>query len=160
MSIRKLLAFVAAAAALWLIPMWILLQSRAVVGEQLQARYLLPLLVMGAGIALFQVASRPIVFSRVQVILFIAAISTANSIALHVNLRRYTTGLGVVGFNLDANHDWWWNDMLSPMAIWGIGTLAFAAALTIALWTVSRSRNAIGPANTVGEASPQLRAAA
>lgn len=138
MSIRKLLVTIAVAVALWSIPMWILFQSKAVVGEQVQARYILPLLVLGAGVALYQVASRPIAFTRVHVILVIAALSAANSVALHVNIRRYTTGLGVVAFNLDANHDWWWDAMVSPMLVWAIGTVAFAAAVAVALWTVSR----------------------
>lgn len=139
LSTRKLIAGIGIAAALWAIPMWILLQSNTTVGNQLQARYLLPLLVFAAGIALYQSGARAIRFSTPQTVLVIAAVSVANAIALHVNLRRYTSGLNVVGINLDVQGGWWWNIPFSPMAIWIIGSLAFSAAVAIVLWRTRSS---------------------
>jgi hypothetical protein len=62
-------------------------------------------------------------------------LTTANSIALHTNIRRYVTGVRVEGFDLDSQREWWWGflpDLITPNVVWAVGTLAFA----VVAWVV------------------------
>jgi hypothetical protein len=61
------------------------------------------------------------------------ALAVAQSVALHFNLRRYVTGSDVVDWNLDDRIEWWWGLPISPMGVWFLGTVAFAAVLVIAV---------------------------
>jgi hypothetical protein len=72
----------------------------------------------------------------------IVALSVANAIALHTNIRRYTTGVRVQGFNLDSPREWWWPffpEFLSPNVVWVIGTLAFAGLIWFVVMKVTPS---------------------
>jgi len=128
---RKNVALSLVLAVAWLFPAVLLVQSRATVGQGVQPRYLLPLLIIVAGIALLHSRDRPFVPSRAQLTLVIAALSAANSISLHANIRRYVTGIDVNGWNLDHNVEWWWNIAVSPMGVWVLGTAAFTALLVL-----------------------------
>ncbi|MDY7526676.1 MULTISPECIES: DUF2142 domain-containing protein [unclassified Cryobacterium] len=131
MSRRKAIAIAGVLAALWLVPLFVLLQSKAIVGEQVQPRYVLPLVILLAGISLVQRSGAPLNITRSQTTVVVAGLGVANSVALHFNIRRYVTGLDVVGWNLNVQPEWWWQGAPSPMAVWAIGTIAFAAALAI-----------------------------
>lgn len=146
-SARKLIALLVAFAALVAIPSWVLLRSQATVGQEVQPRYILPLLVVFGGLALLEGSSRRIVFSRLQVAAAALVVSVANAVALHVNIRRYVSGLSVSGWDLNHHVRWWWHIPISPMALWVVGSVAFAVAVAIALWEVSvrpRVRDASG----------------
>jgi hypothetical protein len=136
-STRKLLALGAVLLALIVVPMWLLYVSRALVGFQIQPRYVLPLLLMFAGVALFTVRGRPITFSRLQVGVVALGITIANAAALHVNLRRYVSGLQVTDVNLNHFVSWWWNVPITPMVTWVLGSIVFGVALWLALWYVA-----------------------
>jgi Predicted membrane protein (DUF2142) len=137
-TVRKIIAVVLVFAALWAIPTWVLVQSKATVGESVQPRYVYPLLIMLAGVALLQVTSSRFRLNRPQLIFVVAALSIANAVALHVNIRRYVTGLDVFGFNLNHNVEWWWHAPISPMLIWFVGSVVFAGALVIVVREISR----------------------
>jgi hypothetical protein len=88
----------------------------------------------------------PVVSDRGRLWFVIIALTLANAIALHTNIRRYTTGIRVQGFNLDEPREWWWPffpDFLSPNALWFIGSLAFGvliwALLTRVVPSVTRA---------------------
>jgi predicted membrane protein DUF2142 len=132
-SFRKLLGLGFALLTLIAVPSWVLLRSTAVVGQEVQPRYVLPLLLMFAGVALLE-ANRRISFSRLQTGIVVLALSLANAAALHVTIRRYVTGLSVIDPNLNHNVQWWWGGPISPMVVWVIGVLAFAAAVFFAVW--------------------------
>jgi hypothetical protein len=55
-----------------------------------------------------------------------AALIGAHFVALHINIRRYVTGLDVGGFDLGANTEWWWTGPIGPNVVWLLGSLAYA----------------------------------
>lgn len=126
---RKIVAAVLVLGALWLFPVAILMQTQAAVGSYVQPRYLLPLVVMFAGIALLR-SSRGERMPGMQRVMLVTALGLANTIALHTNLRRYVTGNDVGGWNLDVAAEWWWLP-ISPMTVWVVGSLAFVGALIL-----------------------------
>lgn len=135
---RKALAVAGIIAALWTIPTYVLVRSQALVGEQVQPRYILPLIILLAGVTLIQSRGRRLELGRGQAIIVAAALSVANSVALHFNLRRYITGTDVTSWNLNAGVEWWWGIAVSPMFVWAVGSVAFAAvivALSPAIWS-------------------------
>ena len=131
---RKALAAGGVLLVLIVLPVWVLTRGGDPVGENLQPRYLLPLIVLFAFILLLMPAGRTLRFSRVQTFVILAALAVANFVALQVNIRRYVTGADQQGLDLDAGAEWWWTGLpLGPTAVWVVGTLAFAGVLAI-LW--------------------------
>ncbi|WP_089913268.1 DUF2142 domain-containing protein [Leifsonia sp. 21MFCrub1.1] len=138
-SVRKLLAMLVSGAALVVVPSYVLYAGRATVGDEVQPRYILPLLIMFAGFALLQESPRALRFTRFQVVAVAAALAVANTVALHVNLRRYITWEPIVDPNLNHDVNQWWLGAVSPMMVWVVGAIAFAGAVGLALWsTVTR----------------------
>jgi hypothetical protein len=122
----------------WTIPLYLLQISGFLVGAGFQSRYVMPLIVVLLGIMLLRPAGHPGLFSqRTPLVMITIALSLANSIALHQNLRRYITGLGDPGFNLNAGGEWWWwslsGSVISPMGVWLVGSLTFFGAAWVAL---------------------------
>ena len=130
-STRKLLAMAMVLGALWLIPTYTLVQSGVVVGTVVQPRYILPLVIMLGGIALLQVDEPAFTLSKAQVVILVSMLSVANAAALHFNMRRYITGTTVTGWDLNTAAQWWWNIPFSPMMVWAVGSLSFAAFLVV-----------------------------
>lgn len=130
---HKLAVLIGGVLVLWLMPTIVLISAGDTVGENMQPRYLLPLIVMFTGILLLRPQSRPIRFTRVQVLLVASVLSVTQLIALNLNLRRYVTGFDDFGVDLDTGIEWWWNWAISPMTVWIIGSAAFAALLFILL---------------------------
>lgn len=123
-------------AMMWVYPLFILQQAGFLVGAGFQSRYGLPLLVVLMGIALLRSAGHPGIVTKFSQRAWIAgALTIANSIALHHNLRRYVTGLDQRGFNLDAGRDWWWfglrDSSIDAMDVWFVGSVAFGAVAWI-----------------------------
>lgn len=132
-SVRKGLVLVMALGALTVIPLYILFGKNLRVGEWVQPRYLLPLLVILVSVALYGFAKDNLGISRLQAAVVFAAVAVSNSLALHNNMRRYISGLGDGGFNLNGSIEWWWNIPVSPMIVWFCGSAAFALML-VGLW--------------------------
>lgn len=128
---RKLFVVLGAGLTLWILPVYVLTAGGNIVGEAVQPRYVLPLIVLLAGLVFVTKAGRPFALTRPQLVLIIATLSVANFIALHMNIRRYVTGIDDAGWNLDAGAQWWWNLAISPMTVWIVGSLAFAATVAI-----------------------------
>jgi uncharacterized membrane protein YuzA (DUF378 family) len=126
---RKTLASAFVLVVLVTVPLVILFRSQLIVGQGVQPRYILPLVVLLAGIALTQPVGRVLTASRAHVMIIAGALSAANAVALHTNIRRYVTGTDVTGGNLDNGVEWWWDIVVSPMTVWAIGSLAFAAVV-------------------------------
>lgn len=133
---RKSVAVVGLAVVLWLLPTYVLVRGNNIVGENVQPRYLLPLMLMLAALALLPVGERVMRLNGLQLILIGGALFVANAFALHSNIRRYVTGVDAAGVNLDAGAEWSWPAGPSPMAIWIIGTLAYAGLLIVLGWEV------------------------
>lgn len=102
----------------------------ALVGESFQARYLLPLLVVLAVVALSgggdSERAEPVIHRRIA-ILVTPVLIAANAFALYSNLSRYVQGGKASSWNLDESK-WWWVGLPSPMTVWILGSLAFAVA--------------------------------
>ncbi len=128
---RKILAVAGVGFVLWALPTYVLTQGGDKVGEQVQPRYILPLMVLMGGLLVLQAGTKRFQLGRVQTIAVVIALGAANVVALHMNMRRYVTGNDVPGWNLNASAEWFWAGAPAPMAVWGIGSLAFAGMTAI-----------------------------
>lgn len=138
-SVRKLIALGFALVVMFAVPAYILLKSKATVGQEVQPRYILPLLLLFAGVAMVEVAGgRGISFTRLQRGVAALALSIAGAFALHASIHRYVSGAGVSDFDLGHGMRWWWGGPVSPMAVWVVGSLAFAGAMFGAFWLAHR----------------------
>ena len=86
----------------------------------LQPRYLLPLLIVFIGILIINFDK----FKYLNFLIYfnIFALSFANSISLHTNIKRYTIGLDSKN-NFYELVEWWWDIPISPFFVWMVGTL-------------------------------------
>jgi len=135
--VRKVIGVLLMFVALVAIPLYVLVKDRVPVGAGVQPRYILPLMIMLVGIAVWGVG--PFRFGRVQVILLACLLTIAQMVALQVNIRRYVTGIDVHDPNLDAHHQWWWSIPFGPNWVWIVGSIAFAATVSGLLMATARS---------------------
>jgi hypothetical protein len=131
---RKWLALIGVAAGLVVVPMYILVREGVLVGTGVQPRYVYPMMIIFIGVALVGLRRANLSMSRAQLMIVVAGLTVANSLALNINMRRYITGLDNPGLNLDRDIEWWWNTPISPMTVWFVGSLAFAIALSAFAW--------------------------
>jgi hypothetical protein len=134
----------------WAIPLYLLQISGFLVGAGFQSRYILPLIVVLLGLMLLRPSGAAGAFTqRTPLVMMASALTLANSIALHHNIRRYTTGLDERGFNLNADREWWWwtlqGTAITPMLVWTVGTIAFFGTAWVALvWGMSQVTARVG----------------
>ena len=132
MHTRKAIMTVALVATLYVLPIYILTRGGSVVSENVQPRYLLPLVVMLAGLLLLTQSQRQLRPGRWHVIPAIILLAGANLIALYMNLRRYITGFDVQGLRLESGAEWWWSGFpVGPTALWVFGSVVFAATVVV-----------------------------
>ena len=117
------IALALSGAALFVYPLYILGRSHLTVGQGVQPRYLLPLAVIFIGLVVLTGGAR---LTRVQAWVIAGALAVAHAVSLHVQLRRYVTGLDVSNWNLDRKSEWWWDIAVGPTVVWVVGSLAFA----------------------------------
>jgi hypothetical protein len=144
------------ALSLVVVPMYILLHDGVVVGQFVQPRYVYPLVIILAGVALIGLRGAGLGLGRVQLAIAAIAVTTAAVVALHVNLRRYITGQDNETFNLNDPIEWWWNAPVTPMMVWFAGSAAIVvtAALLIAFaWSSDATASATPPQDTESEPS-------
>ncbi|HQZ84377.1 MAG TPA: DUF2142 domain-containing protein [Actinomycetota bacterium] len=99
------------------------------VQQGIQPRYFLPIMILIAMIAISEQNDDGIELGWSQAVLLAVSLALANASALHVNLRRYVTGIADARFNLNLDVQWWWRDWpVPPMLIWGLGAVAFFGA--------------------------------
>ncbi len=129
---RKAIMTVALVATLYLLPLYVLTVGMSVVGENVQPRYILPLVVVLGGLLLLTGSSKPLRPGPWHVIPAMILVIGANTIALYTNLRRYLTGFDVEQLSLDSGAQWWWSGFpIGPTALWLLGSTSFAATVTI-----------------------------
>ncbi|WIY82633.1 DUF2142 domain-containing protein [Propionimicrobium sp. PCR01-08-3] len=135
--------------------LWTLQLSNTTVGNQVQPRYLLPLILVFCMVLFvdenhsersihFPVATRWLVWTFLVI---------AQCFALQRNIRRYITGIDVDGFNLNVAVEWW-EAPVQPMTLWVLGTLGFAM-FAAALLYVGRPTEAEGSAAEDLEPTPK-----
>lgn len=131
--------------ALFALPVYTLLSIGAPVGESYQPRHYLPTTMLLLGIALVGSHGRPQPhLGRGGVAGLAAIITIAHAVALHTNIRRYTTGLRLdVYLDLNREVDWWWAHGPSPMTTWIIGSLAFGVLAVLVLDLMRRPADAV-----------------
>jgi hypothetical protein len=141
--LRRSLTLVALAAILYFLPIYVLQKGLNYVGEQVQPRYLLPLIIVFAAVALLGHVNSSEILSTKAAFIVITGFALANSLALFINTKRYVSGLNVdSGVSLDSRIDWWWSTCVSPMTVWVIGSLGFTVAIIFGYhFLVSSSRN-------------------
>lgn len=134
-------AIVLAGVALVMVPSWIIVQNGAEVGVLVQPRYVLPLQILFLAMILISTRRSSFSMSHLQRWIIIVGLAAANGIALYKTFRRYLTGTGYAGIDLDQNVQWWWRGVaVSPDVFWIVGTLAFAALLFFASAGLTRDR--------------------
>jgi hypothetical protein len=114
------------------IPLAILYRDTAIVGENFQSRYILPLVPPLVGL-IVSTGDRTRRMSRPIKVLIVLLSISAYSVALHTTMRRYITGDDVMDWNLNRNIEWWWTSAYSPMTIFWAGTVS---ALVVVLRVV------------------------
>jgi hypothetical protein len=129
----KVVGLALTAGALVVYPLYLLVQTGVVVGQGVQPRYLLPLLVMFTGVAMLGRQGTAISLRRGPALAATAALTVAHSIALHVQMRRYITGFDVVGISLDRDREWWWTFAPGPTLVWLVGSVSFAVLTYVVL---------------------------
>jgi hypothetical protein len=132
----KALAVGLVAAVLVAMPLYVLQAGGNVVGENLQPRYLLPLVTVLLGFALLVHDDRgpswPLGRARTGVL--VVAVAAANAMSLQSELRRYVTGNDVVDLRLDQGVEWWWGSPVDPMVLWVAGSFAGLALFAALGW--------------------------
>lgn len=124
---RRGLAAAGAGLATVALPYLMLERGGFTVGEFVQARYVLPLLIVFLGVLTWhdkERGRRPIGLPGLAVV---ACLAVAESSALYANLLRYVSGFEP--YLLGARVEWWWSIPIGPQATWAIGTLAFTSAV-------------------------------
>ncbi|WP_227412173.1 DUF2142 domain-containing protein [Cryobacterium sp. BB736] len=138
MSIRRFLVLAAGTLVLALMPAVLLSAAGSDVGTNLQPRYLLPLVVLFAGIMTLSSGWRPNRLTAAQWILIATALSSTQLLSLHIHMQRYVAGISNQSANIDDHIDWWWDISLSPMTVWVIGSVAYSALIFIVLHRMRR----------------------
>ena len=142
---QKLVALVIMVVALVGYPLILLQESGLYIGGGVQPRYLLPMMLMFAGMSLLPLAGHRITLSRFQVVALTVGLSVAQSVSLYLNLWRYIRGITSPIAPL-ANYDWWWESLfLTPFAVWVIGSVAFAGVTGYVLALMARTDDDPGP---------------
>ena len=118
------------------LPVVSLLSNGLIVLEQLQPRHYLPLLYALLGLSLVRSPGQdPLHLNRGARIAIASALSVAHSVALTININRYTRGLTEFLY-IDTNRDieWWWGGVApSPGLVWVVGSLAFTVGTFLVL---------------------------
>lgn len=124
---RALVGLAINLAALVAVPLLILQVSFAQVGQQVQPRYVFPLVVLFL-VALLSVDVKWDSRTRVPIMVGLAGLAIANASALFINMGRYINGLGSL---LSLNPDSWWWGCWSPWIVFFSGSAAFTAFVAI-----------------------------
>lgn len=130
------------AAAVLVVPAYIQYASGVPVGEGVQPRYVLPLMVLLLVVAGLRLRGAALRLVPAQRWVMVAALATTNAVALHTNIRRYVTGNDVATLDLDAGVEWWWGLPIGPLGVWAVGAVAFGVALTLLTGELARPTRA------------------
>lgn len=121
------------AVALVALPLRVLHTRGYGVGEFVQPRYMLPLLL--AGVVLVLAPSAPssmLRLTRLQLSGIVVTVLAVFAVGLLVNAQRYATGLADARFDVSSHATWWSVSWLTPNQTVAIGILACAGFLALA----------------------------
>jgi hypothetical protein len=132
---RKAAAVTLVTTVLVVLPLAILQGGGNIVGENVQPRYLLPLVTVLLGLALLvKDEDHQWPLGGTRTVLLVVAVTLANALSLQAELRRYVTGNDVTRLRLDTGVEWWWGSAIGPMSVWIIGSLAGLALFAALGW--------------------------
>lgn len=129
----KLVGLVLVGAALVVQPMYLLMQARVVVGAYVQPRYLLPVVVIFTGLTLLGTSGVAMRLGRLAYGSVVGLLSLAHSVALHIQIRRYVTGLDVSQVRFGNEVEWWWNRGPGPTTVWVLASIAFLVVTAVVM---------------------------
>ena len=129
----KLVALGLVGAALFVHPMYLLMQSHVLVGEGVQPRYVLPILVIFTGLCLLGTHGVTVSLSRTAYWASVAALGLAHAVSLHIWIRRYVTGLDVSKILFGNNLEWWWDPAPRPTIVWVAASVGFTFVVAMVL---------------------------
>lgn len=127
-SARQTLILSVIGSMICIIPLYYLQVRNALVGQDFQPRYIMPLVTLFIAIWLTTELKTEVTLSTKQALTTFLLLSSAQSIALYENLSRYLLSDTHSGnWNLSELERAWWTVPLDPMAIWFSGTVIFVA---------------------------------
>ncbi|MEY3019086.1 MAG: hypothetical protein RLZZ272_70 [Actinomycetota bacterium] len=132
---RKVVVVPAFVVAIVVYPMLVHAIRGLLIYEEYQPRQFIALLYLLCAFALLVPRGRPlVVLRRSQRIAISTSIIVANGIALHVNTRRYVSGLSREWlFDLNENVRWWWVGLPAPMTMWIVGTIGVGILVVLGI---------------------------
>lgn len=136
---RRMIAIVLSLLAMWSVPFVMLAQSNAVVGNTVQPRYLLPLMLIAVGVASLRPDAER-AWDGFRYAFASTCLWLALTIGMHQNIARYTSGGSGDAVDPGASAEWWWPGAPAPLAVWIVGSVAFAGVL-VSIWIVKRRPN-------------------
>lgn len=140
LSLRKVLALLGIGGSFLLLPIYMLQQAMAYMGDQVQPRYFLPLLPLLLAVALLRSDVRGSVnIRRGSAVVAWVLLVFAHTLALLTEVRRYAIGL-YGPFWPDALPGWRYYLPWSPGGLWMVGSIAFAIATSVLVWLARPSR--------------------
>jgi hypothetical protein len=151
---RTAIALLLVGAVLIALPLYVLQAGADRVGQEVQPRYLLPLIVVFAGLLLLGRVGATIRLTPLQGGLVAAALAGAHFVALNITMRRFITGIDGASFTLGDGAEWWWQLPVGPDVVWILGSLAFAGFVVWAIPLIS-----VGRPPTVPQGDPVARLA-
>jgi hypothetical protein len=102
------------------------------VGQFLQPRYILPLLIMLIVAALCRLDGTAFHVTPAHRWTLVTLLVIANGWALYANLKRNVVGIDHYSININAHIRWWWSPSpISPMTLAALGALLFAVATVL-----------------------------
>jgi hypothetical protein len=121
----KAVGLVLIGAALFVHPMYLLMQSHVLVGEGVQPRYVLPILLIFTGLSVLGTRGTTLRLSPVAYAAVVAALGLIHAVALHIQIRRYVTGLDVSKIIFGDDLEWWWDSAPDATLVWLAASLGF-----------------------------------
>jgi hypothetical protein len=142
---NKRFSFWSISLLLILIPAFLLYSGRNLVGENVQPRYVIPLLPLFvlAAVGVNRVFERTAAVIQNRFLFTAVAISIANGLSLLANVNRYTVGSSSFGLDsLNKEILWWWPNFVSPSLIVVLGIVSYFvfAFLVLSLFSKDESR--------------------
>lgn len=131
------------------IPLAVLQSQMATVGQNVQARYLYPLMIVLVGVLLYRSKLSRSIFSTVQVGILSVGLFASQGASLFFNMSRYiSVGKFPRSPNLDASaaDGWWWMVGPSPMTVLAVTSIGFG--LFLAMGFVFAKRHLPQPKNS------------
>lgn len=142
-NLKKKISILGIILGSWFLPVYILQLGGFIVGEEFQPRYLLPIFTVLVAVTLLrEKIPEPILWGKFRLAALWFPLALAHSIALHTAMRRYTTGFGLGGIDLDYMREWWWlfmPEFLNATTVWAIGSLSFAVLSALIMTRLTRT---------------------